>query len=399
MDSDQRVEAASFRYLIANSAIPLIGSATGSVLIAISQIQSGNNQPALIWLCCVYVTVVVRIWLTKRCRTQLLHHGYNSAEALRYAATTAFTGVAWGSVVLLLPDASPLAYVIAISITQAMIMGAVVTHGVFLPSFLAFSLPAMLPMIVLFAISGGTENIVLGLYSAAFLALMIGIAVRFNRSMRNTWLLRFENDDLVTALTAAHDHLAVQAKSDGLTGIANRRRFDEVLETEFARLRRSGEPLSLIFLDVDDFKAYNDTYGHIEGDQCLKNIAAMLPTLLLRVPDLAARYGGEEFAIILPETDHVGAVTLGENIRIAIAGMCIPHAASRVEKHVTVSLGVVTLDCRVTASPSAALAMADRQLYLAKASGRNRIASLDTLETPQSRLPQKPDMTANANGL
>ena len=172
----------------------------------------------------------------------------------------------------------------------------------------------------------------------------------------------------------------MQAKTDGLTGIANRRRFDEVLEAEYARLRRSGAPLSLIFLDVDKFKAFNDTYGHIEGDQCLREVAAILRKLLLRAPDFAARYGGEEFAMILPETDHTGAVTLAEKIRVEVADLAIPHRASQIENYLTVSLGVVTLDCAKVASPVDALNMADRQLYLAKAAGRNRIASMDALD-------------------
>jgi diguanylate cyclase (GGDEF)-like protein len=272
-----------------------------------------------------------------------------------------------------------------IAVTQAMVMGAVVTHGVFLPAFLSFALPAMLPMIFVSAMDGGTQNTVLAIYSTIFLALMIGAAVRFNKSIRDTWKVRFENDDLVKALTEAHDHLALQAQSDGLTGIANRRRFDEVLETEFSRLRRSGAPLSLIFLDVDCFKAYNDSYGHLEGDQCLRKIAMTLQQQLLRASDFVARYGGEEFAVILPETGHIGAMSLAENIRSEVAALKIPHCASQVNSCVTVSLGVITLDCNEISSSSEALSLADRQLYLAKAGGRNRVAALDLIDEKQAK--------------
>ena len=382
MQLEQRVDAASFSYLISNAAIPLIGSVAGSLLVAIALLEAGGSKAILVWLFCVYVTTAFRLWVNRRSKTKFSASGYSRNEAMGYSISICLSGLAWGSVVALLDGAAPLGSIIAITITQAMVMGGVVTLGVLIPAFLSFALPALLPMIVFYAFGGTTTDTVLALYCAIFLALMIGIAARFNKAFRHTWQLRFENDDLIRALTTAHDQMAVQAKSDGLTGVANRRRFDEVLEIEYSRLRRSGAPLSLIFLDVDNFKAFNDTYGHIEGDECLKKIAATLQKLLLRASDFVARYGGEEFAVVLPETDHVGAVTLAENIRSKVAELMIPHSTSLVEDYVTVSLGVVTLDCTESSSPAIALGMADRQLYLAKAQGRNRIASLDTLIVP-----------------
>jgi diguanylate cyclase (GGDEF)-like protein len=168
--------------------------------------------------------------------------------------------------------------------------------------------------------------------------------------------------------------MTVLAGTDGLTGLANRRRFDEILETEFARLRRSRAPLSLILLDVDYFKNFNDCYGHVAGDECLKRISGALDVSLNRTPDMPARYGGEEFAAILPETEHDGAVAIAERIRTDIAAMAIPHRDSPVAAHVTVSLGVITYDCSMLDSPRDLVMMADEQLYRAKAKGRNRIA-------------------------
>ena len=360
----------------------MIGSAAGSLLVAIALLEAGGSPAILVWLFFVYATNGFRFWLNRRSATKLSTAGYSRREALSYSISICLSGLAWGSVVILLDGAAPLGSIIAITITQAMVMGGVVTLGVLMPAFLSFALPALLPMIVVYAFGGTTTDTELALYCAIFLALMIGIAARFNKAFRHTWQLRFENDDLIRALTTAHDQMAVQAKSDGLTGVANRRRFDEVLETEYSRLRRSGAPLSLIFLDVDSFKAFNDTYGHIEGDECLKKIAATLQKLLLRASDFVARYGGEEFAVVLPETDHVGAVTLAEKIRSRVAALMIPHSTSGVEEYVTVSLGVVTLNCTESSSPAVALSIADRQLYLAKAQGKNRIASLDILDAP-----------------
>lgn len=167
----------------------------------------------------------------------------------------------------------------------------------------------------------------------------------------------------------------LNANTDSLTGLANRRYFDEVLSTEFRRLKRSGAPLSLIMLDVDRFKSFNDSYGHLAGDDCLRQIGAALETFVGRVTDLAARYGGEEFVVILTETDQCGAATLAERIRKAIESLAIPHPGSDIAEYVTVSIGVVTAHTARLTSPEQVVALADDALYCAKKGGRNRIST------------------------
>jgi len=181
-------------------------------------------------------------------------------------------------------------------------------------------------------------------------------------------------------LFRARNELAILAMTDSLTGLANRRRFDQALEAELVRLRRLREKLSLIMLDLDYFKPFNDTYGHVAGDHCLRMAADVLSTLIYRAPDLAARYGGEEFACILPQTDHAGALSVAERIRSGVAALEIPHAASSTATSVTVSIGVVTMVCRRDTTPNHAIEMADRQLYRAKENGRNQIAAIDVKE-------------------
>ncbi|MAS07794.1 MAG: hypothetical protein CL534_24345 [Ahrensia sp.] len=162
------------------------------------------------------------------------------------------------------------------------------------------------------------------------------------------------------------------ARTDALTGVVNRRAFDEELEREVSRSRRNGEPLSLIILDVDHFKAYNDFHGHPEGDICLKRVANILRAQVRRGADLLARYGGEEFCVVLPDTDEEGALVFAEELRAAIEAAGIEHGASETGQ-VTASLGVATLPAGVAGlSPSDLLKMADIALYGAKRSGRNR---------------------------
>jgi diguanylate cyclase (GGDEF)-like protein/PAS domain S-box-containing protein len=175
-------------------------------------------------------------------------------------------------------------------------------------------------------------------------------------------------------LEAANRILQALAQQDGLTGLANRRRFDEVLVEEFSRARRQREPLSVLLLDADHFKAYNDHYGHLAGDECLRRISAAIESVLRRPGDHAARYGGEEFVVLLPLTDESGALIVAEQIRAAVSALAIQHLGSA-PQIVTVSIGVSSLIPFGGADhPDRLIAAADRALYRAKAEGRNRVA-------------------------
>lgn len=192
-----------------------------------------------------------------------------------------------------------------------------------------------------------------------------------------------ERKQVERALEQSNRKLEVLSLTDGLTGIANRRRFDEVLSLEYARHVRSRAELSLILLDIDHFKAFNDYYGHISGDACLRQIAQVIARSAARPADLAARYGGEEFACILPETDCIGAVAMAEKIRREIMALAIPHERSAVADFVTVSLGVVTARCAGGGSAMDLVARGDERLYQAKSGGRNRVEFIaaETLAT------------------
>lgn len=181
-------------------------------------------------------------------------------------------------------------------------------------------------------------------------------------------------------LKKARDRLTQLAVTDGLTGLANRRRFDEMLALEFARHLRSHADLTLILLDIDHFKLFNDTYGHLRGDDCLRAIARVIERAMYRVTDLAARYGGEEFGCILPETGPPSdVIAVAERIRQGVIALEIPHQTSTTAAHVTVSLGVATHRCTSDGSPDHLIAHADEQLYLAKSQGRNQICLAATI--------------------
>lgn len=214
---------------------------------------------------------------------------------------------------------------------------------------------------------------------AVIVLLVLVVANRVATRMHDEWThaqqaeasLRQANK----SLEAANHELERLSNLDGLTQIANRRRFDGLLSQEWRRALRNGSPISIILVDVDFFKAYNDTYGHEAGDTVLKEVALALSTAVGRASDLVARYGGEEFIVALPGTGDDDALFVAERMRASVEALQIPHAGSQVGPCVTISVGVANAIPRQRSQPDALVRAADEALYEAKRGGRNRVVS------------------------
>ncbi|MEP0913820.1 diguanylate cyclase [Leptolyngbya sp. GB1-A1] len=180
-----------------------------------------------------------------------------------------------------------------------------------------------------------------------------------------------QREQVEAKLQQANLQLQHLANTDSLTQVANRRCFDAVLAQEWQRLKREQQPLSLILCDIDYFKQYNDCYGHPAGDVCLQRVAQVIAGCVNRPADMVARYGGEEFAIILPNTDLAGTVSIVEAIRAALEALQIPHAGSAIAAHITLSLGIASLFPTSSSSCQELLAAVDAALYHAKQQGRD----------------------------
>lgn len=178
----------------------------------------------------------------------------------------------------------------------------------------------------------------------------------------------------VTAkLEALNEQLDQLSRQDSLTKIANRRQLDEYLDHEWNRAVRQQGMISLLMIDIDFFKGYNDTYGHQQGDECLCQVAAILARSVNRSLDLVARYGGEEFSVVLPETNWAGALTVGERLRRHVEAAALPRPPAETGPVVTISVGVATCQPAPASSPASLIAAADAAMYAAKRSGRNRV--------------------------
>lgn len=161
--------------------------------------------------------------------------------------------------------------------------------------------------------------------------------------------------------------------SDGLTGLSNRRHFDEYMELEWRRSLREQSQLSLLMIDVDYFKTYNDTFGHLEGDEALRKVAAAIREASARPSDLPARYGGEEFALVLPNTTQGGARLMAEKLRMTVEALKIPHISPREGSSLTISIGLSTITPTAGSNCRELISAADKGLYLAKNNGRNQV--------------------------
>ena len=210
-----------------------------------------------------------------------------------------------------------------------------------------------------------------------------------NRVRERTQALEARNEELSRlrlALETANQRLKRLVAIDSLTGIANRRHFDRALERELRRARRDCQPLSLIFLDLDEFKRFNDTYGHAQGDEVLRRVALTLDETFRRGGDLVARYGGEEFAVVLPGVDARRAGLYAERLRRRVWRLAITNAASAVSDRMSISAGVATVTPHAAGfsdvTPDALLRAADQALYRAKCLGRNRVCMAGNATDP-----------------
>jgi len=218
------------------------------------------------------------------------------------------------------------------------------------------------------------------LFSAIIISLIANY--QMERDLRWNYLRNLLTEIETIRLEKAKDELERLSSSDVLTGLANRRHCDAFLETEWQMGLRYRTQLSLLFLDVDDFKTYNDHYGHQAGDICLQKIATVINECVRRPHDLCARYGGEEFIVLLPNTSLENTLQIAEKIRKSVELENIPHAYSRVSPHITISIGVVSMIPQTGLNQNILVEMADKALYNAKKLGRNQIQVFTPMGDP-----------------
>ncbi|MEQ8493082.1 MAG: diguanylate cyclase, partial [Gammaproteobacteria bacterium] len=379
------------------------------ITVAIAAIFAGNaaHGALIAWLIAINGASLVRlvIWFIHQ------RAGTRSPDLLQkiFSASLVIHAALWATSFFLFAPADSIASRSAVLVWLAGCAAWVVSaYTLLIEAVLGFLLVQLTPLAVALLLSGDRFWQLVAIAIAMFLPTMAMVALRNNALLMRGTITALEKEQLVEALEREkgaverlNDDLeadierreqieaelrAAMARAeeltntlerlsslDGLTGIANRRRFDQMLAREWSRAHRGQWPLALILCDLDYFKQYNDHYGHQAGDACLRQLAQLLERSLRRGGDLAARYGGEEFAILLPETDSEHAAAVAEGIRDALLQLGLPHERSLVAPVLTASFGVAALVPDGESAPEVLVEQADKALYAAKASGRNRV--------------------------
>ena len=342
-----------------------------------------NEIIALTWLGALLIITALRyvdIYITRN----KLHTStdYRSLEK-KFALGCALLGTAYGvGLFLFLPHLPHLNQVTIIGVVITVIPVALVSFSTNKLSFLLYFLPALGLPIFQCLLQGDLFHLYIAIFGVIYLYVIITLFDWHNDVLSEAINLRLTNQELVISLTnsnkqleAVNKRLGAISTVDSLTNLANRRYFDDALQRELLRAQRNKMPISLILMDIDFFKQYNDEYGHVAGDNCLRLISTVLQENVKRPGDMAARYGGEEFCIIMPETDQMGALKLAEQIKVEVEALKIPHAKSMITTHVTVSIGTATTIPGLQMTTNMLINAADKALYTAKKDGRNTIRS------------------------
>jgi len=348
--------------------------------------------PLFTWLLIVFVITTIRL------RSAILESPYDKPffdpkkKFNDFMVGSVLQGLAWGTGFTIFILVLPAIYQAMVFLLMTVTMGlSVVLYSPSRLIFFLFITTSAVPPVCVIILFGDSVEKTLG-FLMAFVFILIAVGFQWNYGRLSKGLTyRYEREDLMESLIESNrkleqtnlqlesvkHQLTTVSLTDELTGIPNRRYFNSQLNSEWQRAVRDSFPLSCIMLDIDHFKLYNDTYGHLKGDEVLKKVAKTISLQLKRPADFSARYGGEEFVVLLPDTSVNGALRIAENIREEINALEIPHESSN-KGMLTISQGVACLVPEQGDNEECLTRLADKALYAAKEAGRDQIKSADS---------------------
>ena len=302
----------------------------------------------------------------------------------RFTLLTFLTGVVWGAAGLIMgPLLSSVDQVLIFLVLIGLSGGAIPLLGIHKQTLFAYIIPTVVPYMLWVAMALLDKLAIILMINALYMISILIAIARTDEYITDSLRMKYILEQRTEKLQDANEKLEHMILVDALTQLYNRRYFERQLEMEWKKCHRESKRLAMLVIDIDFFKAYNDHYGHLSGDECLKSVAYVLSNSLNRPGDIIARIGGEEFVALLPDSDDAGARTVAETIQHNLRHARVPHAASEVSDFVTVSVGLAVTYPSDRVSALSLFKAADKALYQAKAAGRNRIVSgeLEPLES------------------
>lgn len=372
---NEKIKARHLELLYSHLSVSVLTGIVAGSFITIMLWDEVDHVLFSIWLAFFAILLIYRLLiLLFFTRSNDTSSHLNLWDNLNFAGTL-MTGLIWGSLTFFYSSLWPPELQISLWVLLiALMSGASASISVILKYYLAYCAPIMLFSLYVQYVDKSYYLIAIFF----FYSLLLSMTAR-NFRKQNNFIIEQQ-----IKLIDANNKLEALATKDALTNLPNRRAFENLFRNEWERHLRSKKHLSLMMLDVDYFKNYNDHYGHSKGDECLRSIANIIQKSLLRPSDVAARYGGEEFIIILPETSKEGALEVAERIHYNLKVMNIPHEYPRPDSRLTVSIGIATLIPESGKNSKVLQLLADRELYKAKANGRNCTSSEEDIEDSTS---------------
>lgn len=379
--SDERLLVRSLELMFSQSASALVSSAIAGLVLVCTFWSQANPFVLLGWSVCFTLVGIYRIFLKAAFLKSRVSNSESRGWFVRLGGAIFVTGVLWGAFLLYLVSfASGLTAAILMANFAFLLAGSVTAYAMSLPVFILFSFPIVVPSVLYLVVSLDQDRWMLAAVSLGWYLFMISTARRFGEFAMRSLGYEYEKKELVEELEEQNRRAEVLAKelmvlsnTDSLTGLYNRRYFDESIDGEISRVRRTNGSLSLLLCDVDYFKRYNDSLGHVEGDRCLRLVADILLDSARGGTDVVARYGGEEFAIVLANTEMDQAMVFAERLRKSIVDNNIAHPDSDVASCLTISVGLSSVGDVKSESAASLIKRADKALYRAKGLGRNQV--------------------------
>jgi diguanylate cyclase (GGDEF)-like protein len=375
IECENFVHAKQVEAIYAQSITAIISNPLAAILIVFIFENIVNGEILFTWLACTIVVSILKTYLHIKFRKKKHNDDSIKRWGNFFILMSSLQGTIWGIAWLMfIPAKDPIYLVIITAWIIGLSAVAVSAYSGYLKALLAYFIPVVLPGTAHLLIIGGQYGTTLGLAITLYSIIILRAILPINKSILNATRLNFKLENEINERKKIETKLQELSIKDELTGLYNRRHFNKVLESEIQTAQRSSTPLSLIFIDIDNFKHFNDTFGHIEGDVCLQKVSLTIKNVTKRQGDLTFRYGGEEIAVILPNTNSNSAYSIAEKIRTSVKGLEITHEDhSSKSSFVTISSGLVTVIPQMNTSPTDIINKADNALYQAKHSGKNQV--------------------------